>query len=177
VISALIIAAVCVRFTSQGQRLSTILRSRNAPNASKSFEPQSGLRIDTAAPDFQAPTLDAGIVTLKALATRHERLLLIFIAPDCKVCCELLPEIAQWQRRVVGLALIPISRGEREATLAKLEQHGVENVLLQRNREISYLYLLRSFPSAVFVKNGRIAASLAIGADAIRALVARSLDI
>ena len=54
---------------------------------------------------------------------------------------------------------------------AKGKTHKVQNILLQRDREVAEMYRVESTPSAVLVSDGRIASPLAVGPDAIRALV------
>jgi peroxiredoxin len=67
--------------------------------------------------------------------------------------------------------IVPIGRGKAEVNRAKSVTHKVANVLLQRDGEVAALYRAESTPSAVLVTDGRIASPLAVGTDAIRALV------
>jgi peroxiredoxin len=71
------------------------------------------------------------------------------------------------------MAIAVVSRGAADVNRAKAIAHNLENVLLQVDREVSHLYAVESTPSASLVTDGLIAAPLAIGPGAIRALVKR----
>jgi protein-disulfide isomerase len=61
-----------------------------------------------------------------------------------------------------------------EANRAKITEHGLTNVLLQQDREVAEAYQVLGTPTAVLVQpDGTIGSSLALGADAIAALVAQ----
>jgi thioredoxin-like negative regulator of GroEL len=105
--------------------------------------------------------------------------LLFFTDPDCGPCTALLPDLGRWQRESqarVTMALV--SRGTAEAHRAKTTEHGLANVLLQRDREVAEAYQVRGTPSTVLVRpDGTIGSALAQGADAIRLLVARTVGV
>jgi len=132
----------------------------------------AGLPVGSQAPAFSLPDLDHATVTLDALRAGGQPLLLFFTEPGCTACDAILPEVGTWQREHVDrLTIVPISRGKADANRGKGESHGVRNILLQRDREVAAMYDVDSTPSAVLVKEGRIASPLAVGGDAIRALV------
>jgi thiol-disulfide isomerase/thioredoxin/uncharacterized membrane protein YphA (DoxX/SURF4 family) len=138
--------------------------------------PLQGLPVNSAAPAFSLSDLDGVVVTLDLLSEPGRPLLLVFSEPGCGACEELLPQVAGWQREHAGsLAIVPISRGEAEVNRAKSERHQLRNVLLQRDRETAEAYLATGTPSAVLITDGRIASPVALGADAIRALVGRAV--
>src|SRR5205823_13135039 len=91
-------------------------------------------------------------------------------------CTALLPELGRWQREhatAFGLAIL--SRGAAEANRATAAEHGLGQVLLQRDREVADSYRAHGTPGAVLVHaDGTIGSPLAAGAEAIRALVARA---
>jgi peroxiredoxin len=137
--------------------------------------PRPGLPVNSAAPDFLLTAMDGETVTLAALSEIGKPLVLVFSEPDCSMCDLLLPELAKWQREFrdriwIGL----ISRGGVEANRAKTKQARVENLLLQKDREVASAYRVEGTPSAVLVTGGLIASPLAEGADAIRELVSRA---
>jgi peroxiredoxin len=69
-----------------------------------------------------------------------------------------------------------VSRRSVAENRAKMPDRGLRHVLLQKQRETDDLYRVGGTPSAVLVAvDGRVASPLATGADAIRALVLRSL--
>src|SRR5207245_1021361 len=83
-----------------------------------------------------------------------------------------LPDVATWQRdHEDHLVVVPISRGDAETNRVKSGAHNVRDILLQRDREVADAYGVVGTPSAVLVTDGLIASPLAVGPDAIRALI------
>jgi peroxiredoxin len=69
-----------------------------------------------------------------------------------------------------------VSRGTADENRAKSTEHGITNVLLQRDREVAEAYGEEGTPAAVVVRpDGTIGSALAAGADAIGALVATTV--
>ena len=74
------------------------------------------------------------------------------------------------------LTLALLSRGTPEANRAKVAKHKVTRVLVQQDREVAQVYQVDGTPAAVLVQpDGTIGSPLARGAEAIRALVARTI--
>lgn len=132
-----------------------------------------GLAVGALAPEFDLSALDGARVSLSMLRARRAPVVLIFTDPACGPCNALLPDIGDWQRRYARrLTIALVSRAGAETNRAKAQEHGLENVLLQGDREVSALYEAHGTPSAVVVSaDGRIASSLSTGAAAITALV------
>jgi peroxiredoxin/uncharacterized membrane protein YphA (DoxX/SURF4 family) len=138
--------------------------------------PPPGLPIGSSAPAFSLPGLDGRLVTLDALNDSGAPVLLVFIEPGCDACESLLPHIAEWQREPPKrLQTALISRGTVEANRAKSDQYQLLGVLLQTDREVAQAYHVDATPSGVLIAGGRITSALAVGPDAIRGLVARTL--
>jgi peroxiredoxin len=85
--------------------------------------------------------------------------------------------VGRWEHEYASaLTLAVISQGTPEANLHKSAEHGISRVLLQHDREVAEQYQAFGTPSAVLVQpDGHIGSSLSPGADAIRALVARTV--
>jgi len=130
-----------------------------------------------AAPAFQLPGLNGEIVTLQTLLSAGKRLLLVFSDPDCGPCTALMPHIAKWQREFFdALNVVVISCGAPKANRAKADEYGVNQILLQKDREIAEAYSCSGTPGAVLVAaDGSVESRLAMGLDAIIALVNRTL--
>jgi peroxiredoxin len=139
--------------------------------------PEPGLPVGTPAPAFSLPGLYGETLTLDALRAAGKPVLLVFSDPHCGPCNALLPELGAWQRDHAGrLTVALISRGTPESNRAKSTEHGLTNVLLQQDREVAAAYQAFGTPGAVIVNpNGTVGSPLALGADAIRALVARTV--
>ena len=141
--------------------------------------PPAGLPVGSVAPAFALPGLNGETLTLDFLRAGGKPVLLLFSDPGCGPCTSLLPEVGRWQRDYAGkLTVALISRGNVEANRAKASEHGIGQVLLQREREIAEAYQGRGTPGAVLVRpDGTIGSPLAQGAEAIRALVASAVGL
>jgi peroxiredoxin len=147
------------------------------PMGAPAVPPEAGLPVGSVAPEFSLPGLYGETLTLAALRATGRPVLLVFMDPDCGPCNALLPDVGRWQRDHAGaLTLAVISHGTAEANLHKSAEHGISRVLLQQDREVAEHYQAYGTPSAVLVQpDGLIGSSLSPGADAIRALLARTV--
>jgi hypothetical protein len=86
------------------------------------------------------------------------------------------PDIARWQAQHKStLTVAVISRGTKEANERKLGLLKVDNVLLQRNREVALAYGAIGTPAAMLVRpDGTLGSMLTIGDSDIRKLVERA---
>jgi peroxiredoxin len=125
------------------------------------------------APDFALAGLHGETITRDALLARQRPLVLVFTDPHCGPCSALMPELAGWQRDRDDLTIALVSRGSVDDNLAKVREHGLTDLYLQNDREVSEAYDGVATPTAVLVApDGTIASAPAPGADAIRSLVA-----
>jgi methylamine dehydrogenase accessory protein MauD len=135
-----------------------------------------GVPIDAPAPRFALPELGGDVLTLDALCARGLPVLLVFVAPECDTCLELLPEIGRWQRAYTAtLTVAALSRGTPDDNLI-MRQHDIGDVLLEQDDEVARTYQVARFPSAVIVgPDGAIGSILASGMTAIGALVEQAV--
>lgn len=139
--------------------------------------PAFGLPVGDAAPVFTLESLDGRAVDLSDRFHQPLPVLLLFMEPGCGACDQVLPDIGRWQREYESkLQIVPVSRGAIDKNRAKAAEHQVSGLLLQKDREAAIAYMAEGSPSAVLVRNGRIASSVAAGADYIRALAKRALE-
>ena len=124
--------------------------------------------------EFELEDLDRAPVSLRSLLSESAPVLLVFTDPGCGPCSALMPQIAAWQRDHAGsLRIVLVSRGARDANLAHAREHGLADVLVQADREVSERYGVPGTPAAVLIAaEGTIASSVQPGAQAITALVA-----
>ncbi len=136
--------------------------------------PAVGLPLGAPAPRFQLPDLANHMQRVDTLLAPRKPVLLLFSDPGCGPCNALLPDVARWQRDLNDqLTIALISRGATEVNRLKSTEHGVQQVLLQRNREVAEAFHAPVTPAAVVVlPDGSIGSNLAQGADEIHALVA-----
>jgi peroxiredoxin len=132
-----------------------------------------GLPVGSEAPQFSLSGLYGETLTLEALRSSDKPLMLLFTDPGCGPCNALLPEVGRWQQEHANkLTLSLVSRGEVEQNKTKAQEHGLSNVLLQKDWEVSESYEVRGTPSAVLISaDGKIASPVAGGAEGIRALL------
>lgn len=132
-----------------------------------------GVPLGSPAPELDIPDLDGEIISLEALTAAGKPVVLTFTDPGCGPCSALLPQIANWQRQHadhVRIALV--SRGSLDANLAHAREHGVSDVLLQVDSEVSERYRVNGTPAAVLISpDGTIGSWVHGGADAVTALV------
>jgi peroxiredoxin len=103
--------------------------------------------------------------------------MLVFTDPGCGPCTALLPEVGRWQQEhAQKLTLSLISRGDLQENKTKASEHGLTNVLLQEDWEVSEAYQVGGTPSAVLISpDGKVASPVAGGAEGIRALLAHAV--
>lgn len=146
------------------------------PDAAPPDPSAPGLPIGAPAPEFTISGVHGETSTLASLRAGGRSVLLLFADPGCGPCNAMMPEIAGWQRAHSDqLAIAMLSRGSLEDNRAKVDEHGLVNVLLQRDREVAESYLAAATPTGVLVdEDGRIASHLHPGVDAIRQLLGRA---
>ena len=138
----------------------------------------AGLAVGSPAPSFTLPTLAGETISLHALRALGKPVVVIFSDPGCGPCTALLPEIGGFQREhATKLVVALISRGTVEANRPKVSEYGLTHVLLQKDREVAQAYQANGTPSALLIRpDGTIGSPLAQGADAIRALIDKTLS-
>ena len=139
----------------------------------------AGASLGTRAPSFRLPGLRGEIVTLESMLAAGKPLLLIFTNPHCGPCGTLLPDIARWQSEYASaLNIALVSEGTANDNHAKISSSGVEQVLLQKKREVAESYQAWGTPSAVLVRSdGNIGSALVQGVDGTRSLVAQCFPV
>ncbi len=132
-----------------------------------------GLPVGSAAPDFNLSGLHGETLTIGALRSSGKPVMALFTDPGCGPCNAMLPDVGRWQEEhAQKLTLALISRGEVEENKTKAQEHGLKNVLLQKDWEVSESYQVRGTPSAVLIApDGKIASPVAGGAEGIRGLL------
>jgi peroxiredoxin len=132
-----------------------------------------GLPVGSEAPEFSLSGLHGESLTLEALRSSGKPVMALFTDPSCGPCNAMLPEVARWQEEHAHkLTLALISRGEVEENKTKASEHGLTNVLVQKDWEVSESYEVRGTPSAVLIApDGKVASLVAGGAEGIRGLL------
>jgi peroxiredoxin/uncharacterized membrane protein YphA (DoxX/SURF4 family) len=146
----------------------------SSPNGAPGEELAEGLAVGTKAPTFSLSGLYGESLTLEALRASEKPLMLIFTDPGCGPCTAMLPEIGRWQQEhQEKLTISLISLGDPGENRTKASEHGLTNVLLQKEREVAEAYRVSGTPSALLVRpEGTIASPVAGGEESIRDLLA-----
>jgi peroxiredoxin len=153
----------------------------------------AGLPLDSLAPDFDLPDLVGERKTLAQC--RGQTVLLIFFNPACGFCRELLPKLVAMNSEQTEAGrnakdpasngephseqpgvphLLIISTGDVETNRQFFNEHKVTcPVLLQKEMEVGTAYKANGTPTGYLINSeGRIASDLAVGAEALLALLA-----
>lgn len=128
---------------------------------------KAAMLVGAPAPAFDLPAADGGRLTLEGLLAAGRPVLLVFGHAGCGPCRELLPQIASWQhQRVNDITVALVSEGVFEA------RPVLRGVALQVEREVADAYGVNVTPAAILIgPDGNVASPLAVGAEAIAALV------
>jgi methylamine dehydrogenase accessory protein MauD len=141
-------------------------------------EPPAGLPLGEAAPDFELPNLQGETLTLEALRTLGKPVILLFTDPNCGPCTAMFPDIGRWQEEYAEkLTVALVSRGEPEENSISASGHGLTNVLLQEDWEVSDAYGVDGTPSAVLVQtDGTIASPVLESANEVGEFLLRTIE-
>jgi peroxiredoxin len=145
-----------------------------APSQNGTPVPQAeGLPVGSEAPEFTLSGIHGETLTLDALRSSGKPVMALFTDPGCGPCNAMLPDVGRWQEEhAQKLTLALVSRGEVEENKTKAQEHGLRNVLLQKDWEVSEAYEVRGTPSAVLIDtDGKIATPVAGGEEGIRGLL------
>lgn len=161
-------------FGQQGRMLLRIdnleheLAQRDRDSGEHTVPVISGPAIGALAPDFELmPLAGGGAQRLShRLATRQD-LVLVFVSPDCAPCHELLVWLLGQPLR--GLAVV-VTSGSPEHNRRLRKGHDGLDIVLQSGQEAQDLYGVIGTPSAVRVRDSRIASPTAIGLAPIQSL-------
>jgi peroxiredoxin len=174
---ALLAAALNFAFSwqlmKQNGRLVAELATLSAGGAAAPAAPVS-LPLGEMAPSFELAGLSGRPVELDELLDAGHGLVLFFSDPGCNACEPLLPEIGRMQRDPdADPQPVVISLGDVEPNLEKVEQHGLELLLLQEDFELARSLGITGMPGAIVLdREGRIASEPAVGANAVATLLA-----
>jgi thiol-disulfide isomerase/thioredoxin/uncharacterized membrane protein YphA (DoxX/SURF4 family) len=140
-------------------------------------QPGAGLPVGTPAPAFGLSGLYGETLTLNSLRSAGKPVMLIFTDTACGACNALLPEIGRWQREYADkLTLSLVSRGDMQENRTKASEHGLTNVLLQEDWEVSEAYQVAGTPSAVIISpDDTVGSPVVAGVEAIRSLAAHTV--
>jgi peroxiredoxin/uncharacterized membrane protein YphA (DoxX/SURF4 family) len=148
-----------------------------APTADPSPRQNQGLATGVTAPEFSLDDLTGQTHSLASLRAAGKPVVLVFTDAKCRPCELLMPDIASWQRTYADrLTVAVVARGDIEVNRKKAETNGVSTVLVQSDKEVSEAYNAIATPTGVLVlPGGTIGKASALGADAIRNLVAQQV--
>src|ERR671921_802055 len=128
---------------------SAVAPSRNGTPVHQEAE---GLPVGSEAPHFSLSGIYGETLTLDALRSSGKTVMLLFTDPGCGPCNALLTEVGRWQEEHANrLSLSLVSRGGVEENKTKAQEHALENLVLQKDWEVSESYEVKGTPSAVLI--------------------------
>jgi thiol-disulfide isomerase/thioredoxin len=138
-------------------------------------EPEPGLPVGSALPELDLQALDGTVVGLDDL--RGGSTVLVFWNPDCGFCRAMHGDLVAREHTTNGSSprLVIVSSGDAESSRGE----GFESlVLLDRDFAAGAAFGAAGTPSGVLVnESGLVASKVAVGADAILALVRSASDV
>jgi methylamine dehydrogenase accessory protein MauD len=133
----------------------------------------TSIPIGSVAPEFDLPDFSGRRESLGQF--RGRRVLLIFFSPQCGYCTKMLPSlatVASADKENLPLPVL-ITTGSAEQNQRLISAHGIRcPVLLQQKMEVASEYHATGTPTGYLIdEQGAIASTLAVGADALLALL------
>lgn len=129
----------------------------------------AGLPRNSRAPDFSLPDLQGRVYALRDFAGTES--LVVFFSLHCGYCQQMAPRLGQL--RPGGPRVLVVGEGPADDYRALAEEHHWQcEVLLDKGGAVAQAYLASGTPTGYLLDaEGRIASSLAIGADALLRLL------
>jgi hypothetical protein len=171
---AIALAALNIAFFWQLMRQNgRLLGELEALKAGAGGAAPTGPQPGDLAPSFALPALGGGALAIEELLAAGRGLVVVVTDPGCGACDPLLPEIGRLQRDPgTPVPLVMISRGDRDANLAKARQHGLEPVLIEEEFEVSRALGINGAPGAVRLDaEGRYVARPSMGTERVGILL------
>ena len=156
-------------FRQNGRLIAEIesLREADGPGADE-------LRVGQYVPAFDLPDLSGELVALDDLLDGERGLTILFSAPDCGACEQLLPDIGRRQRDPAADPLVLISYGDAGKAAAKASEHGIDGVLVIEDFDLPRSMGISGAPGAIVVDaDGRLAAEPVLGGAGVGELIGR----
>lgn len=169
---ALAVSVIALRLWLERRRLREDLAGARAHIAAL----PPGLPVGATAPAFALPDFHGRIQTLESLGTGKQPLVLVFVGPGCGSCKKLLPELAQWQATLADRLTVAVISQGTAAENRPFAEHGISNLLLQENWEVTRAYRIPGTPAALVVTPDRAIGSSVVGSPwAIEPLIRLAL--
>lgn len=136
-----------------------------------------GLPMGSPAPPFALASVEGPTTTRDTLLERGNRVALVFLSPDCPSCSTVLPSLARWQATLADrLTIAPVVAGSPSEVRQLTQGHGLEDVLIDENREVFRAYDADATPSGIIVTvDGTIATRPMATTFMIESLIRRAL--
>lgn len=172
-VAAAALAVFLLQLQLQNRRLARDLN--RVRDATEHFPP--GPPIGVPAPRFSLPDLGGKTVTLDELLSTQRPVAMVFVSPDCGPCQLMLPAIAGWQRHLAHrMTIVLVGRGPARELHAYSEPYGLQNVLVDSDREVIEAYRALTTPSAVIVNaDGTVGSEMRSTTPIIEALIRHAL--
>src|SRR5919108_282627 len=112
-----------------------------------------------------------------SLLARGKPVGLLFISPGCGPCMDMFRDVSRWQTALVDRITIALLGTGKKGELRELaEEHGLTNVLVQKDAEVFHAYHAAATPSVVIVgADGNIASQTRSTQVLVETLIRRAV--
>lgn len=130
----------------------------------------NGLKIGEKTPEFSLEDLEGNEISADYF--QEKKTLVAYWSTGCPHCVNMMDELREWDigRGLNEPNLLVISSGEADAH-AEMELESP--IVLDNDNELAGEFGMSGTPSAILVKNGKIASEVGVGADQFWALVGK----
>jgi peroxiredoxin len=179
--SQLALWAVLYQVVKQQGRLLLRLDDLKAPATELPVVPAQppGPAVGAPVAPFELPDLSGRQLALEAF--RGQRVLLVHWSPGCGFCDLIAPDLALHYGRLreQGVQLVLVSSGDPVANLQLAQRHRLDcPIVLQPQGTVIDVFRRQGTPVACLVDaEGKVAAPLAVGAEAVPALVRELISV
>ena len=172
-VAAAALAAFVLQLHLQNRRLRRDLK--RVQDATENFP--AGPPIDAPGPRFSLPDLGGQTVTLDELLLSGRPVAMVFVSPDCGPCQFMFPTLAGWQRRIADrITIVIVGRGTARELREYSEAYGLQNVVVDSDREVFQAYRTTTTPSAVIVNaDGNVGSAMHSTTPIVEALIRRAI--
>ena len=119
-----------------------------------------GVKVGEPSPEFRLQSIEGGEVVLGARDASGQSTLVMFVAPDCPVCANLIPTIRSIAKAETGRTrVIFASDGDPETHRRYRAEKGIEGIPYVLSGQLGMSYSIGKLPYAVLIDQDGIIGS------------------
>ncbi len=148
----LLMIAIVGLFWNMTQMQRAILSALDTVPTSGNSASNTGLELDTPAPEFELTDTSGRFVALSDFAGRQ--VLLVLSAPTCSACIKLYPHLQEFNQRHSDIQMLMISFGDEEVTRKAYDKEGFNFPVLHGTKDTAEKYQLEFTPFLYLINSG-----------------------